>query len=85
MAVLVLHVTKGAVIEVDVISIEKENLIVDSRGAVDSGELGREFNPPLYIHITGWCVVDCPVQWNAEVDIVKIIDRVQDSYEEQEF
>ena len=41
MAVLVLHVTKGAVIEVDVISIEKENLIVDSRGAVDSGELGR--------------------------------------------
>ena len=54
-------------------SIKENYLIVDRGGAVYIGELGHGFNPPVSIHIPICCVMECPVQWNVEVDIFVVL------------
>ena len=73
MDVSVLHITKCAVIGVDVTSIKENYFIVDSGGAAYGGELGHGFNPPISINITMWCVMEHPVQWYIEVDILGVL------------
>ena len=52
-----------------VISIKEKYLIVDRGGAAYVSELGHDFKTLVSIHISRWCVIDCPVQWDVEVDI----------------
>ena len=78
--VLILHVTKGVVIEVAVMSIKEMHFIADRGGFTYSGKLGCGFKPPIYIHIPGLCVVDYPVQWDVEVEILVLILYLVDSY-----
>ena len=48
-------------------------MIVDRGGAVSDGELGHGLKPPVSIHVSRWCVVDCPVQWDAAMEILGVI------------
>ena len=64
---------KCAVIKVAVISIEDNYLIFYREGAAYVGELGHGFNPPASIHISRWCVMDFPDQWNVEVGIFGVL------------
>ena len=59
--VLVPRIPKCVVIEVAVTSTEENYLIVERTGVAYGGELGHEFNPPIYIRIHLWCVVYYPV------------------------
>ena len=52
------------------VAVEEKYLIVDRGGAAYVGELDHGFKPPISIHIPRWCVVDCTVQWDVEVDIL---------------
>ena len=56
-----------------VVSIEEKYLIVDRGGAAYVGGLGNGFNPFVSIHIPIWCVMDYPVQWDVEVDILGVL------------
>ena len=53
--------------------IEEKYLIADRGGATYIGKLGHGFKPSLSIHITIWCVVDCLVQWDLEVEILVVL------------
>ena len=70
---MVLHVNNGAVVGVADISIKEKYLIVVSGGTTYSGELGRSFNPPISIHIPIWFLVEYPVQWDVEVEILGVL------------
>ena len=54
-------------------SIKENYLIVDIGGAEFVGELGHRFKPPVYFHITIWCVMEYTVQWRVEVDIFGVL------------
>ena len=56
-----------------IVSIEAEYLIVDRIGAVYVGELGHEIKSPVSIHVYIWCVVDCPVQWDVVMEILRLL------------
>ena len=56
-----------------VISIGEKYLIVDRGGATYIGKFGHGFKPSFSIHITRWCVVDSPVQWDLEVEILVVL------------
>ena len=68
-----LHVMKCVVVKVAVMSIEENFLIVDSGGATYSRELVQLFYSTVSIHISRWCVVYYPFQWNFEVEILGVI------------
>ena len=55
------------------ISIDESYLIVDRVGDTYGGELGRVFKPPVSIHKTRYCLMDCPVQWDFKVEILGVI------------
>ena len=71
--VLVLHITKCEFIKVAVMYIEENYFIVDSGGTAYGGELGRVFKPPVSIHIHRCYVVEYPVQWDIEVEILGLL------------
>ena len=54
-------------------SIGKNDLIVDMEGNTYVGKLGRGFKTTVSIHIPIWCVMDCPVQWYFEVEILGVL------------
>ena len=54
-------------------SIEEKYLVVERGGATYFGELGHGFKPPISIHIPRWCVMDRPVQWYVELDILGVL------------
>ena len=66
-------------------SIEEKYLIFYRGGSVYVGSLVHGFKPPLYIHMPIWCVMDCPVQWDVEVEILGLLlglvhnDRLQEA------
>ena len=71
--VFVIRTYKFRVIKVAVTSTEENYLIVDRGGTAYVVELGHGFKPPVTIHIPIWCVMDFPVQWNAEVDVFGVL------------
>ena len=70
---LVLQVIKGTTIKVAIMSIKENYFIVDRGGSVDSGEFGNGFKPPISIHLPGWCVMDYPIYWDSEVQILELL------------
>ena len=60
--VFALHLYWYAVIELNVISIEKNYLNVDREGATYVVEFSHVFNTHVSIHIPIWCLMCCPVQ-----------------------
>ena len=60
-------------IKVAVISIEENYLIVDRGFTTYVGKLGRGFKTAVSIHITRWCVMNFPVQWNVEVKMLRVL------------
>ena len=54
-------------------STEEEYLIVDRGGAVYVGYLVHELKPPISIHVAIWCLMECPVQWGAMMDILRVL------------
>ena len=71
--VFALHLCPGAVVEGTTVSIEEEYLIFDRGGAAYVGELGHGLKPPVYIHVTRWCVMDCPVKWGVVAEILGVL------------
>ena len=71
--VLVLHMYECVVINVSGMAIKENYLIVDRGGAASVGELGHGFEKPICINIPRWCVLDCLVQWNVEVEILGLL------------
>ena len=63
-----------------IVSIEEEYLIVDRGGAAYVGELVRGLKPPVSIHVARWCVMDCPVQWDAVMNILVVILGLMKNY-----
>ena len=55
-------------------------MIVDRGGAAYAVELGRGFKPPVYIYIPIWCVMEFPVQWYFEVEILGVLIRFVHNY-----
>ena len=51
-------------------SIEEDYLSVDRGDATYVGEFGHRLNPPVSIHISIWCVMEFPVQWDVVIDIL---------------
>ena len=64
---------KCAVVELAVISTKEKCLIVDRGNVTYVGELGCVFKPPTSIHIPSWCVMEFPVQWDVEVEILGLL------------
>ena len=57
----------------DVMSTKENHFIVDRGDATYVGELGHGFNPPVSIHVPRWCVVDCLVEWDFEMNIFGVL------------
>ena len=55
------------------VSIEEEYLIFDRGGTKYVGELGHRLKPPVSIHVARWCVMDCPFQWDVEMEILGVL------------
>ena len=56
-----------------ILSIKEDYMIVDREGTTSFGELGRGIKPPISIHVSRWCVVDCPVQWEVVMEILVVL------------
>ena len=56
-----------------IVSIKEEYMNVDRRGTAYVGELGHGFKPPVSIYVSGWCVMDCPVQWDVVMEILRVL------------
>ena len=56
-----------------IVSIKEEYLIFDRGSAVYVGELDHGLKPPISIHVSIWCVIDCPDQWYVVMDILGVI------------
>ena len=55
-----------------IVSIKEDFRIVDRGGSTFVGELFHGLNMPVSIHVSRWCVVECPVQWdvvNGDIEI----------------
>ena len=61
------------VAEVTVVSTKEEYLIVDRGGAEYVGELVHGFKPLVSIHVSIWCVMDYPVQWDVMMEILVVL------------
>ena len=57
----------------NIVSIEEEYLIVDRGGTAYVGELGHGLKQPVSIHVSIWCVMDCPVQWDGVMEILGVL------------
>ena len=55
-------------------------LIVDRGGAVYVGESGHGYKPPVSIHISRGCVMNCPFQWYVEVEILIVLLGLVQNY-----
>ena len=82
--VFALHLCQGAVVEVTIVSTEEEYLIFDRGGAAYVGELGHGLNPTVSIHVSIWCVMDCPVQWDIVTEILGLILGLVNNYRRHE-
>ena len=71
---------KCVVTKVAVVSIKEDYLIFYRGGATYFGKLGHGFKSPVSIHITIWCVMECLVQWNVEVEILILIIGLVNNY-----
>ena len=56
-----------------IVSIKEEYLIVNRLGTTYVGELGRGHKPPVSIHVSRWCVMDCSVQWDVVMEILGVL------------
>ena len=56
-----------------IVSIKEEYLIFDRGGTAYVGELGHGLKPPIYIHVSIWFVMDCPVQWDIVMEILGVL------------
>ena len=54
-------------------SIEEDYLIVDRGGTTYVVELGHGLKTPVSIHVARWCAMDCPVQWDAVMEILGVL------------
>ena len=68
-----LNLSRRAVAEVTVMSIKEKYLIFDRGGTIYVVELGHGFKIPVSIHTPIWCVMDCLVYWDVEVEILRLI------------
>ena len=48
-------------------------MIVDKGGAAYVRELYHGLKPPVSIHVSIWCVMDCPVQWDVVMEILGVL------------
>ena len=71
--VFALHLCKGAIVKMTIVSVKKEYLIVDKGGTAYVGKLGHSLKPPVSIHAARWCVMDCPVQWDVVMEILGLL------------
>ena len=60
--------------------IKLKYLIVDMVAAKYVGELVHGFKLPASIHITIWFVMDCSVQWDIEVDTLRVLNGLVNNY-----
>ena len=58
------------------VSIEGEYLIVDRGCAAYVGKLGHGLKLHVSIHVSRWCVMDFPVQWDVVIDILGVLLRL---------
>ena len=56
-----------------IVSIEEEYLIVDRGGTIHVEELGHGLKTPISLHVSRWCVTDCPVQWDVVMEILGVL------------
>ena len=70
---LIFRIPKCVVVQVAVMPTKEMFLIVDSIVAAYVGELVHVFKPTVSNHIPGCCLVNYPVQWDAEVEILGLI------------
>ena len=56
-----------------ILSTKEEYLIVDRGGTAYVGELGHGLKPPVSIHVSRWCAMDYPVQWDVVMDILGVL------------
>ena len=64
---------QGKFVEVNIVSIKEEYLIVDRGCAAYVGYLGHGIMPPVPIHVSIWCVMDYPVQWDVVTEILGVL------------
>ena len=57
----------------NIASIKEEYLIVDRGGATYVGESGHGLKPPVSIHVSRCCVVDCPLKWDVVMEILVVL------------
>ena len=57
----------------NIIYIEEEYMIVDRGGSEYVGELGHGLKPPVFIHVSIWCVMDCTVKWDVVMYILGLL------------
>ena len=63
-----------------IMTIEEEYLIVDRLGTTYIGEFGHVIKPPVSVHVSRWYVMDCPVQWDVVMDILRVLLGLVNSY-----
>ena len=56
-----------------IVYIEEKYLIVDRGGGTYVGELVNGFKPHIPLYTTRWFVMDCLVQWDAELEILLVL------------
>ena len=54
-------------------SIKEEYLIVDRGDDAYVGELCHGIKPPVSIHVSKWCVMNCPVQLDVVMEILGVL------------
>ena len=56
-----------------IVPIEEDYIIVHRGGTAYVRELGHGLKPPVSIHVSIWCVMDCPVQWGVVMEILGVL------------
>ena len=54
-------------------SIKEQYLIIDRVDNTYIGGLANLFQPSISTHITRWCVLDYPVQWDIIMEILGLL------------
>ena len=67
-----------------IFSFQEDCMIVDRGGAAYVGELVHSLKSPVSIHVSIWCVIDCPVQWDVVMDILGILLGLVNNYRRHE-
>ena len=63
-----------------IVSIKEYYLIVDRVGAAYVVELGHGLKSPVSIHVARWCVMDFPVQWDVEMEVLGVLLGLVNNY-----